>query len=120
MTPLKIVLPLPPNRANAREHWRVTLRKKSAYYTAATLHILNQTKPSQRHSGLPMKVSATLYVWAMMDDDNSVARLKWSLDALKLAGMIRDDKRPWCALSGIPVQVIDRKNQRVELTLERV
>ena len=65
-------------------------------------------------------VTAKLYVWSQMDDDNAVARLKWVLDALKLSGLVRDDKRPWCSLTGIPAQEIDRSKQRVEIWLEKV
>lgn len=120
---MKLVLPLPPNRANAREHWRVTHNKRAAYYAAAQARVWQQTNAVSRGQFQPdamVRVTATLYVWGRMDDDNAVARLKWALDLLRLMHIIRDDKRPWCRLSGIPEQRIDRTNQRLELVLEKV
>lgn len=119
---IRVVLPLPPNRANDRSHWRKVHRTRSGYLAAAWTRAIAQTKATERGFRMapPMKVTATLYVWAKMDDDNAVARLKWPLDALKHAGLLRDDKRPWCTLTGIPEQTIDRANPRIELTLERV
>jgi hypothetical protein len=66
------------------------------------------------------RVTATLYVHNRMDDDNAVARLKWPLDALVAAGLLVDDKRPYCELTGIPKQTIARREPRVELLLEAV
>jgi hypothetical protein len=51
-----------------------------------------------------------------MDDDNALARIKWAADWLQTRGYIVDDKRPHCRFT-IPEQVIDRKNQRLVLTI---
>ena len=61
-----------------------------------------------------------MYVWAYLDEDNSMARLKWTLDWLRGAGYVEDDKKRNLTFAGIPEQVIDRKNQRLEVRLRRV
>ncbi len=117
-TQMKLTLPLPPNRANAREHWWVTHRKKVEYYEKARLAILAQKAlpflmyPLQKR----MRLDATLYLWAKMDRGNLVARLKWLEDSLVRCGLLVDDNEKWLALQ-MPKQVIDRKNQRVEIEL---
>ena len=125
---MKLTLPLPPNRANAREHWRVTHRKKKAYYAEAQRALMGQRlwvmdmgtgKPrvrAERPCTKRMRLTATLYVWAKMDRGNLVARLKWLEDALVNYGLLVDDNEEWLDLQ-MPTQVIDRKNRRVEVTL---
>ena len=125
---MKLTLPLPPNRANAREHWRVTHKKKKAYYAEAQRALMDQRlwvldmatgKPrvrAERPCTKPMRLTATLYVWAKMDRGNLVARLKWLEDSLVNYGLLVDDSEEWLDLQ-MPRQVIDRKNQRVEIVL---
>lgn len=119
---MKLVLPLPENRANRKgsTHWARVKGDRDAYVQAAKVAVWQQAKAGARAALADghVAVTATLYVWARMDDDNAVARLKWPLDVLKKTGVIHDDKRPWCRLTGIPEQVIDRKHQRVELVIE--
>lgn len=121
---LTLTLPMPSNRANRKGsgHWRTVKRDHDAYLNAAVVRILQQSKSDQRAllASEPVVVTAIFYVWSVMDDDNCVARMKVPLDALKHAGVLKDDKRPWCRLSGIPEQVIDRKQQRIVLTLTPV
>lgn len=121
---MKLILPLPENRANRRgsTHWARVKGDRDTYKQAACVAVWQQTTATQRGElGVGhVAVTATLYVWQYMDDDNAVARLKWPLDVLKRTGVLHDDKRPWCRLSGIPEQKIDRTNQRLELVLEKV
>lgn len=119
---MKLTLPLPPNRANAREHWRVTHRNKVEYYIQANLWIHRQMslldRPSRSKAALGSRptLTATFYLWAKMDRDNLVARLKWPIDCLVRYGLLVDDNEKWLDLQ-MPTQVIDRKNQRVEIEL---
>jgi Holliday junction resolvase RusA-like endonuclease len=113
---MKLTLPLPPNRGNAREHWRVTQNRKKVYYQLAHVAIRNQTIGIQAMATGPRKVTAKLYVWGIMDRDNAVARLKWPLDALVHAGLLMDDNPQWCKLE-MPTQEIDRTNRRIEFEL---
>ena len=119
---VRLTLQLPANRANAREHWAATHGHRRAYKEQAYLDLYHQLGPPRQVKNRidPAIVTATLYVWSIMDDDNAVARLKWPLDALVTFGILQDDRRPHCQLAGIPEQVIDRKRPRVELVIEEM
>ena len=116
---MKLTLPLPPNRANAREHWRVTHRNKVEYYSLAALALYTQAgpRPGIITPTCRQTLTATLYLWAKMDRGNLVARLKWLEDSLVNYGLLVDDNEEWLDLQ-MPTQVIDRKNPRVEIELE--
>ncbi|KKK48794.1 hypothetical protein LCGC14_3141540 [marine sediment metagenome] len=111
---MKLTLPLPPNRANAREHWTVTWKKKTEYYTIARNALFAQRPAAPPETR--MRLSSTLYLWAKMDQGNLVARLKWLEDSLVNFGLLVDDSEKWLDLQ-MPKQVIDRKNMRVEIEL---
>lgn len=122
---MKLTLPLPPNRANAREHWRVTHRKKIKYYDLARLALCGSFRCVYdrgliaKYDGLPLPrstLTATFYLWAKMDRDNLMARLKWPIDCLVNFGLLVDDNEEWLDLQ-MPKQVVDRKNMRVEIEL---
>lgn len=116
---IHLTLPLPPNRGNARWHWRVELRKKQEYWHWLNLYRATERFPRGWGGPTPevVRVRAKLYVWNRMDDDNAMARLKWVMDWLEAWDYIGDDGAgvEW---EGLPEQAIDRKNQRVEITLE--
>ena len=116
---MKLVLPLPPNRANAREHWRVTHRKKREYYGVAHGALLGQLGGMAGYAPGRMRLDATLYLWAKMDQGNLVARLKWIEDSLVRYGLLVDDNEKWLDLQ-MPKQVVDRKDPRVVITLTPV
>lgn len=111
---MKLTLPLPPNRANAREHWRVTHAKKKRYYEGVELLLLALRTP--RPPVARITLTATLYVWSKMDLDNLVSRLKFPIDCLVRYGLLVDDSEKWLDLQ-MPKQVIDRKNMRIEIEL---
>ena len=115
--PLTFVLPLPPNLANARLHWRKKHRERKAYMAQLDALWLARQLPAVP---LPTPQSVTLeshlYVWSFLDDDNALARIKYAADWLVRAGYLVDDKRPHCRFT-IPEQTVDRKAQRLEITL---
>ena len=113
---IRLTLPLPPNRANAREHWRVTWRRKRDYYDAASYFLAEQELELPYGLERPT-LTATLYVWAKMDPDNATARLKWPIDCLVMHGILVDDSEKHLDFTQIPKQVVDRKNRRVEIVL---
>jgi hypothetical protein len=116
VTPLTLTLPMPPNMANGRVHWRAKNRERQNYLRECELRVLAKLIPPP---GIPMervRIDSTLHVWATMDDDNALARIKWGADFLKYHSYIVDDKRPHCRFT-IPEQVIDRKDQRLVITL---
>lgn len=117
MSALTLELPLPPNMANGRGHWRAKNRERRAYLEECTNRYVCRLLPLAPNEPLhPVTISATLYLWAHMDDDNALARIKHAADFCKHVGYIVDDKRPHCRFT-IPEQVIDRANQRLVLTL---
>ena len=114
---MKLTLPLPPNRANAREHWRATHKKKVAYYQRAKLALYAQCGVMQDEALERPTLTATLYVWNFYDPDGATALLKWPIDCLVSYGILVDDSMKHLDFTQIPKQVIDRKNRRVEIEL---
>lgn len=125
---IEITLPLPPDRANAREHFRATHKKKVAYYAKAERALREQcewvlvvvTGEPRIRAEVPcserMRLDATFYLWNKMDKGNLVARLKFVEDILVRFGLLVDDNERWLDLQ-MPRQVIDRENRRVEVVL---
>ena len=117
---MKIVLPLPPNMANGRMHWRVKNRKRENYMQVCTAYRSNGWTEGKR----PRKpltratIAVTLFLHQPMDADNRMARCKWPVDWLKADGWIVDDSDKHLTWLAIPEQRVDRKNPRVEITLE--
>lgn len=126
---MKFVIPLPPQRANARGHWRVQHRAKLAYWsTLDGIQLLRQhdgysipdppPEPLQKASA-----SATVYLWNLMDSFNCGARFKWIEDWLVTRGYLLDDRMKNLHWSALPEQIIDRskpRRDRVELTIEAI
>ncbi len=108
-----LVLPLPPNAANARRHWRVALKEKKAYWAK-----LNALGHRAQVPAPVSRITVTLYVHQIMDPDNAMHRLKPLLDWLVAWGWIADDKPAALKWAGMPEQFIDRKRPRVELLIE--
>lgn len=114
---MKLTMPLPPNRANARWHWRTEKQLKTEYYLKCDIMCKNQKRMAENWERAT--INAKLYVWAESDWDNLVARLKWPIDWLVNNGFIQSDS-PKVLEWQMPSQEIDRKNQRVEIMLNRM
>lgn len=115
---VRLVLPLPPDFSNARRHWRVQLAAKKAYWEQ--LNLLLAARQIEAPPRVPIRrarVTATLYVWSVLDLDNAFARLKWALDWLVGHGYIADDNPRVLRWEHTPRQIVDRQNRRVELVL---
>ncbi len=113
---VNLTLPLPENRANARWHWRTEKKKKDAYY----LSCLARYGKLPRATFERAVISVDLYMWNLMDRvDNLPARLKWPLDWLVLRRYIVDDSAKVLEPGSIR-QFVDRKNQRLEVTLTEI
>ena len=101
----------------------VTHRKKKEYYAAADIRLAIQERALASNGIEPPKgrviLTATLYVWAKMDPDNCVARLKWPIDCLVHQGFLVDDSEKWLDFREIPTQVVDRKYMRVVIRLSK-
>ena len=117
---LTLELPLPENLGNARMHWRVKLARKKAYWqTLNTLLAAKKLPKPPAEPITPALASVHFYVWNVMDRGNAMARLKWIEDWLTAHGYIADDSPEHLDYAGFPEQTIDRRNQRVEVTVER-
>lgn len=120
---LALTLPMPPNLANARMHWRTKHKLLDQWRNRAIVLEKKLRGRGQYPKAMQrVRVSATFYVGSsryLMDDDNATARLKWCLDLLKQCGVIVDDKRPHLTLTGIPDQQ-PAGPRRVELVVEDV
>jgi len=110
---VKLVLPLPPNRANSRWHWREEKRRKDTFYLMSTA--LYPKLP--KHTLERCDISCDLYLWSVMDQDNLYGRCKWVLDWLQIRQYIIDDSPKVIETLAVR-QHVDRKNQRLELELE--
>ena len=115
---IELTLPLPPNRGNARDHWAVSAKKKKAYTAECALacfEIVNTQPPFRGR----VRISMDFYVWSLNDWDNLVNRAKWAWDALVKFGIIKDDSPKYVDLGDV-TQTVDRKDQRLELSIEEV
>jgi hypothetical protein len=116
---VRLVLPLPPNRANARGHWRKSHGQQKEYVQKLDhLQLFGRVPPPPKAPLMKARISATLYVWSPMDQGNALNRLKWVEDWLVSRGYILDDAPDVLEWTGIPRQVVDRQDQRVVLELE--
>jgi len=114
--PITLTLPLPPNMANKRWHWRVKERERRIYNEQCDIWEAMHEKPVAPLSGVT--VSASIETWALMDDDNALARLKWAVDWLVTRGYLLGDSRKHITWAGIPEQVVSRvRLPRVTFTI---
>ena len=118
---MRLVLDVPENVANAsRRHWSVLHRAKKAYYAAQDGRALvGLIPPPPSPPMASVRVLAHFRLWNEMDDDNLKARMKWPQDYLKTRGYIANDN-PKVVRELVVTQEIDRKNQRLEITIEEV
>ena len=101
--------------ANSRMHWRTKDNKRKGYELFCL--VCGEISGSEQIPMPRAHISATLYVWSLMDGDNLMARLKWPVDWLVKSGYIVDDGPKYLEWE-MPKQAIDRKNMRVEIELE--
>ena len=93
-----LILPLPPNRANARWHWRTEVKLKAAYYLRCRAAAPPPRAPYER-----ARIHAT--------------RMKWTQDYF-VGKFIVDDSPAHLEWEGFPEQFIDRKDKRLVIELE--
>lgn len=119
--PMKLTLPLPVNLANSRLHWRPKLKAKKEYWEALDMRVLLGMIPKPPPE--PMQRVTIGHTWylhgKLMDQGNAYHRLKWIEDWLVGNGYLTDDDPENVTLLR-PVQLVDRKNKRVEITITEV
>ena len=103
---LQLRLPLPPNLANHLKgmHWATWHRKRKAYYLRAL--VTERALRGQPQPFREARVEIDLYLPQRMDRDNAMARCKWAIDCLVRAGLVVDDREPYCVLAGLPGQFV--------------
>jgi len=138
-TCLRLSLPLPPSRANARDHWAARNRKRRDYELTvyhelrfetilppeyirwATLLqariVTKQHAPPEPMFG-PARIFAAFFVHNRYDPDNLTALLKWPIDALVKASLLTNDDAAHVKYDPTPTQTIDRKHRHLELTID--
>lgn len=115
---MKLVLPVPPNRANARLHW-VATHKERKKYELDVYHYLITQKIKKFKTPYFVEWQADFFLTKLYDADNLVSLLKWPIDALVKCGIMEDDSPKHAWPSGFPTQTKCKKTEvRLELTLE--
>ena len=118
---MSFTVPLPPHVGNARGHWRTQKNARDLYWTGLDKRVQAKLIPSPPAVPLNrIKAHATFYLGNLMDDDNCMARCKHFVDWLRSRGYIANDSRRNIVWAGLPEQIIDRKSQRLVLTVEPV
>jgi hypothetical protein len=110
MSEMTLTLPLPINLGNSRLHWRTKDRKRKEYietcdeWQNASVIPAPPAQPPAR-----VRLYAVITNWALMDDDNAMARVKWSVDWLVTRGYLAGDSRKHIRWVGLPDQIVNRK-----------
>ena len=117
---MRFILPLPPNRANARWHWRTEKAKQKEYFFQCRLKHPFPPNMLDTHQFERATISVSFYLHNLNDVDNLMARCKWPVDWLVHQGWLVDDGPKVLEWVGLPTQEIDRKDQRVEITLTEI
>jgi hypothetical protein len=103
-------LPLPPNMANARLHWRSKDNLRRVYLSQCNDLITQHLLP--RPPAVPLacaRLHVTLCVKREHDHDNAVARCKFACDFLQSAGYIESDKPKFLEWAGLPKQIVNTR-----------
>lgn len=121
---LLFVVPLPPNMANSRMHWRTKERFRADYFARLDFMYAARMLPRVPVTGTwaSATVRADLHMPNAMDEDNSVARCKWPLDWIVRKGYLQDDNRKALKWESFPAQTLTRvkaEPQVIHLTLTR-
>ena len=131
--PVTLILPVPPSPNRWPSHPLARQREKNEYRKRCWAAAIVQAKPD-RDPPCEVRVSATLYLCRLRDEDNASASLKWTLDALKQrqeadpwwrqgiadqCGWFVDDSPVHMSLGDVTQErVPKRKHERVEITVE--
>lgn len=117
---IEIRLPLPENLANSRLHWAAKDKKRAQYELACTVAAALQIAPRPGEPWAHARITMRFRVHNLLDMDNLMARAKWPCDWLRKRGYIASDAPKHLEWSGLPTQVINRRDPGVTVTLEEV
>lgn len=116
---MKLVLPVPPNRANARGHWLTIHRERGRYEAEVWKYILIARKFLPKEPAEFTSWQADFFLTKFYDADNLVSLCKWPIDTLVKGKIMKDDSPKHAWPSGFPTQTKCKKSEvRLELTLD--
>lgn len=129
---VRFALPLPPNVANARGHWAKRRRQIRQWEEHAYAAVYAQGVRWPDEPWPRARIACAFFVHQPMDLDGLAARQKPVFDFLKARsvviargkampekGFFVDDSPDHLDVAP-PTQAVDRKRQRVEVTIERL
>jgi len=119
--PDALALPMPPNMANARMHWRTKDACQNVYADQCATLLKEGLLPDAM---LPVKarLTATLHTQRSMDWDNLTARMKWAVDWLVRNDYLVGDDPAHCEME-MPKQAragLFGGPPRIEFSIEEV
>ena len=103
-----------------RMHWAV--KKKIRARLADEICLESGCLPEPGSKPIPRKFRlATTIYWKTrrLDEDNAMGSLKILIDAMRDVGLIYRDSPKWLKVDK-PIQKLDHKNPRVEITIEEL
>lgn len=99
-------------------HWRVKQKAKKDYYALLDMKQMVRDFPAPPKQRIEKaSIRATVYAWNKGDTGNVMNRMKYIEDWLVTRGYLVDDSEKHLTWEGFPVQIIDRKQKRVEITV---
>ena len=123
---VRFTFPLPPQRANARGHWRVDHTAKTRFWAHCDeLQNIGRLPAPPAVPWQRAEAEARCYLWNPMDQGNLLSRMKWIEDWLVTRGYLVDDRARNLVWISVPEQAVTRKRKgewtlgpmRVELSL---
>jgi hypothetical protein len=108
--PIKVFLPMPSERANARKHYMAAAKEKRDYFDACNLFLM-ETHQTVPHQLVFVRYNVHLETGRAMDFDNLVARTKWPIDFLVERGfLVNDDPKHFWPYQLPTQEIIYKKN----------
>lgn len=111
---MKLILPVPPNRANDSRVWQFRAFEKQKYYKTCESYLFGK-RPKTPWNRITW--TAHIQVARLNDADNLVARCKWVLDSLVMFKFLVDDGPKHCWPKAFPTQEVVRDKIKL-ITLE--
>lgn len=109
-----------PQSMNARQHWALRHRWGKQWKESVEVGIWENKKKLGKIPYEKARVLITLHTMKLLDKDNAYASVKPIVDALKVYGVIVDDRLDCIDLTVSQEQVKHRADEQVILEIERI
>src|SRR5438270_25689 len=109
-----------PHNTNHRQHWALRHRWGKQWKESVEAGIWENKKKLGPMPYEKARVQVTLYTMKLLDKDNAYASVKNIVDALKIYGVIVDDRLDCIDLTVSQQQVKHRADEKVILEIERI